>query len=230
MTPSTAPGAMATWEGSRSTSFGGHRSADRPAQPEIGVGDRQLRGQSVRIRATSLQSATTTRDALNRYGRLLKHAGFGADIGTKERLGREVFRRVQDARPIGTGTETAVSPNRARLSGPVHFLKNLLDTWELQPKDAGVLLGMDPDDGFFARDLLNGQKALRGRDAKDRIAYLYRIRKILSALFRDEHVEHRWLREPHAMLDGRSPMALILDGSMEHLLVVKEYVEAASGD
>ncbi len=95
--------------------------------------------------------------------------------------------------------------------------------------DATVLLGMDPDDGSFAGNLLAGRDALKGRDAKDRVAYLYRIRKILSALFQDLKVENRWLREPHTMLDGRSPMDRMLDGSMENLLLVKEYVEAAAG-
>ena len=88
---------------------------------------------------------------------------------------------------------------------------------------------MDPDDESFAGDLLTGRAALRGRDVKDRIAYLYRIRNILSALFRDENVENRWLREPHTMLNERSPLDLMLDGSMENLLLVKEYVEAAAG-
>ena len=88
---------------------------------------------------------------------------------------------------------------------------------------------MDPDDRSCAEDVLNGRAILKGRDARDRIAHLYRIRKILSALFRDEEVENQWLREPHAMLNERSPMDLMLDGSMENLLLVREYVEAAAG-
>ena len=70
---------------------------------------------------------------------------------------------------------------------------------------------------------------LRGRDAKNRIAYLFRIRKMLSALFGDKNVENEWLRERHEMLDDKAPMDLLLEGSMENLLLVKEYVEAAAG-
>ncbi len=77
--------------------------------------------------------------------------------------------------------------------------------------------------------LLSGRVTLRGRDVKDRIAYLFRIRKTLSALFRDENVENEWLREPHGALNGKSPMDIMLEGSMENLLLVKEYVEAAAG-
>lgn len=126
---------------------------------------------------------------------------------------------------IGTGT----SPYRVRLTGPVQFLRKVLDTWELDSTDATVLLGMDPDDRSYAADVLAGRAILKGRDAKDRIAQLYRIRKMLSALFRDQNVENQWLREPHTMLDESSPMDLMLDGSMENLLLVREFVEAAAG-
>ncbi len=88
---------------------------------------------------------------------------------------------------------------------------------------------MDQDEQFFVESLLNGQVLLKGRDIKDRIAYLYLIRKTLSALFQDESVENQWLREPHTLLNEQSPMDLMMDGSMENLLLVKEYVEAAAG-
>ena len=51
------------------------------------------------------------------------------------------------------------------------------------------------------------------------------IHETLSSVFRDPVVENEWLRERHALLDGQSPMSLLLDGSMEGLLWVKEYVE-----
>ena len=78
-------------------------------------------------------------------------------------------------------------------------------------------------------NLLNGHVALAGRDVKDRIACLLHIRSTLSALFRCEEVENEWLREPHAMLDDQVPMQLLLEGSMENLLLVKEYVDVVTG-
>ena len=115
------------------------------------------------------------------------------------------------------------------LTGPIMFVRILLRTWGLSRTDAIPLLGLEKSDSSYARDLLNGRVTLRGRDIKDRIAYLFRIRKTLSALFRDEEVENEWLREPHNALDGQNPMALLLEGSMENLLLVKEYVEADAG-
>ena len=51
----------------------------------------------------------------------------------------------------------------------------------------------------------------------------------LFALFGDETEENDWLRESQPSLDGQVPMQLLLEGSMENLLLVKEYVEAATG-
>ena len=116
-----------------------------------------------------------------------------------------------------------------RLTGPIMFVRILLRTWRLSQTNAIPLLGLEESDSSYAEDLLNGRVTLRGRDIKDRIAYLFRIRKTLSALFRDEEVENEWLREPHDALDGKDPIALLLEGSMENLLLVKEYVEAAAG-
>ena len=117
----------------------------------------------------------------------------------------------------------------SRLTGPIQLLNKILETWRLDKADAVSLLGLEPSDQGYAADVLAGRTALRGRDAKDRLAYLIQIRMALSALFRDEGVENEWLREPQVPLDGKEPMQLLLEGSMENLLLVKEYVEAATG-
>ena len=77
--------------------------------------------------------------------------------------------------------------------------------------------------------VLTGAADLHGRDARDRIAHLFYIRQTLSSLFRDLDVENDWLREPHTLLDEQEPLKLLLGGSMEDLLLVKEYVDAAAG-
>ena len=81
----------------------------------------------------------------------------------------------------------------------------------------------------YVNDVLQGCETLTGRDTKDRIAHLFQIRKLLFALFRDEAVENEWLREPRDVLKGKTPMDLLLEGSMENLLLVREYVELVTG-
>lgn len=125
---------------------------------------------------------------------------------------------------------TVPSPSRKeRLTGPVQFVNRLLETWNLKTEDAAPLLGLEPAEMPYVSDLLNGRTALRGRDVKDRIAYLFRIRKTLSALFPSEENENKWLRKPHPALEGEAPIQRLLEGSMENLLLVKEYVEVTAG-
>ena len=116
-----------------------------------------------------------------------------------------------------------------RLTGPVQFLAILLKTWHLSRADAIPLLGLEDTERAYVESLLAGRAPLRSRDLKHRIASLFRIRKTLYSLFRDEKAENDWLREPHDALDGQKPMDIMLKGSMENLLLVKEYVEAAAG-
>ena len=123
-----------------------------------------------------------------------------------------------------------LAPDRkTRLTGPVQFINKLLETWQLGPEDAVLLLGHEPSEIPYVTDLLSGRIALKGRDTKDRIAYLFRIRKMLSALFLSEEAENKWLREQHAALGGQTPMQRLLEGSMENLLLVKEFVEEVAG-
>ena len=125
--------------------------------------------------------------------------------------------------------KTSAITDQIRLTGPIQFLVKLLKTWNLSRADVIPLLGLEETERAYAKDLLAGRALLRGRDLKHRIACLFRIRKTLHALFRDEKVENDWLREPHDALDGQKPMDVMLEGSMENLLLVKEYVEAAAG-
>ena len=118
---------------------------------------------------------------------------------------------------------------KARLTGPVQFINKLLETWHLNSEDAVPLLGHESSEKSYVSDLLNGRTALKGRDTKDRIVYLFHIRKTLSALFLSEDDENKWLREQQATLGGQTPMQRLLEGSMENLLLVKEFVEEAAG-
>ena len=104
-----------------------------------------------------------------------------------------------------------------------------MDSWRLDIGDVVGFLGCDPEDLQYVSDVLDGRRQLRGRDVRDRIAHLFVIRRTLWSLFRNLEVENDWLREQHPMLDGRPPMSLIVGGSMEDLLLVREYVESTAG-
>ncbi len=116
-----------------------------------------------------------------------------------------------------------------RLSGPIQFILKLMDFWHLDNENVTSLLGFDPPDAECIFKVLHGGWEFPGRDFKDRIAHLFYIRRTLWSLFRDLEVENEWLREKRSMLGEESPISLLLEGSMENLLLVREYVESAAG-
>ena len=116
-----------------------------------------------------------------------------------------------------------------RLTGPVQFVQELMDLWRLDIRDAVGLLGYDSEDLNYVSEILAGRRQLRGRDVRDRISHLFIVRRTLWSLFRDIDVENDWLREEHSTLNGKQPMSLIVRGSMEDLLLAREYVESAAG-
>ena len=118
---------------------------------------------------------------------------------------------------------------RERLTGPIQFVLKLLEFWRLERRDAVTLLGFGQADAAHVADVLDGLDHFRGRDVRDRIAHLFRIRESLDSLFRDLEVENQWLREPHSLLGGKPPLSMILGGSMEDLLLAREYVDSAAG-
>ena len=151
------------------------------------------------------------------------------DISVPEANGRSANedRFFPDRSPLKM-LERKAAP-RERLSGPIEFVLKLLDSWQLRRSDAVSLLGFNHSDAMHVADVLDGFENFRGRDANDRIAHLLCIRETLHSLFRDLKEENKWLREPHVLLDGRSPLSLLLGGSMEDLLLTREYVDAAAG-
>ncbi len=119
--------------------------------------------------------------------------------------------------------------NPHRLTGPIQFVLKLLDLWCLGTPEAVKLLGFDPDDRDHVVSVLAGHEEFRGRDVRDRIVHLIGIRMALRSLFRDLNTENDWLRESHPMLGDRTPLSLLLGGSMEDLLLTRKYVESAAG-
>ena len=130
---------------------------------------------------------------------------------------------------LGEVFEAAPRERPTRLVGPVQFVLKLMEHWRLDSINAVGLLGFDRSDFDYVTSVLEGRERLRGKDVRDRIVHLYGIRKSLRFLFQDLETENAWLREPHEELYGKSPMSLLLSGSMENLLAVKDYVDVFAG-
>ena len=110
---------------------------------------------------------------------------------------------------------------------PTQLIHKIFETWNLEMRDRATLLGLEESDQWLASEFLAGRAKVAGRDIKDRIAYLILIKTTLYSLFRNEVVENEWLRETHGLLGDRTPLALLLEGSMENMLLVKEFCDEA---
>ena len=125
------------------------------------------------------------------------------------------------APPVETPTLTG------RPTGPVQFFENLLEAWGLDEEAGAKLLGFEGT--IELSDLLSGTVSLRGRDTKDRLRHLLEIGFALDSLFRNENSVRMWLREPLGELGDESPLDHLREGSMEHLLRLRQLVEFLSG-
>ena len=126
--------------------------------------------------------------------------------------------------------ELFVSPEPRKVASLVQFFSKLLEVWGLNDlQSACMLLGYEKSSESGVRNILTGQAQLETRDEKDRIAELFVIRKTLLGLFRDRKVENQWLREPQEILDGASPLDLLLEGSWSNLLRVRQLTELMAG-
>ena len=63
--------------------------------------------------------------------------------------------------PEGPGETTR------RLTGPVQFVRKLMDSCRLDNGDVVRLLGCDPEDFEYISAVLDGRRQLRGRDVRD---------------------------------------------------------------
>lgn len=133
-------------------------------------------------------------------------------------------------RPGGTfAPEVSQTSEVPRRSGAIQFVPRLLEFWRLQETDAAQLLGFGPEEAGYVASALAGRTQFHGHDVRERIAHLFWIRKTLSAWLRDQDTENAWLRETHSWLDDKAPLDLLRGGSMEDLLLVRDYVDTASG-
>ncbi len=114
----------------------------------------------------------------------------------------------------------------SRLTGPIQFVLKLLEVWNLPREHTFKLLGLGNQDQSRVERFLRGEEPLQDENIRNRIAHLVWIRATLYSLFQDLETENDWLREAHKLLDNRSPLSLLLEGSDAGLLAVRDYVDS----
>jgi hypothetical protein len=101
----------------------------------------------------------------------------------------------------------------------------LLDRWNLAAGDRSSLLGLDPWAGLRPGEALPEDPAVL-----QRAGHLLAIDRALRRVYPYQPtLRDRWVATPEAVLGGRPPLAVMLDGGNAGIQAVRELIETRAG-
>lgn len=126
------------------------------------------------------------------------------------------------------------SANRRRLSGPaMRTFIAIADLWALTQDERLLVLGLPSRSTYYGwvRAARDGDDLTLPTDMLLRISVVLGIHKALRILFASDQDGIRWLRDPHAAMPfaGQPPLALVLGGTQDGLMLVRRFLDAARG-
>ena len=113
------------------------------------------------------------------------------------------------------------------LAGEIALFREIMSDWGLSDREASTVLGYT--EPTFATDLFKGLTSIRQRDAEERLQLVITMAVDLEGLYRDYDVIRKWLRKPHDLLNGETPLKIATEGTNLDLVKLSEYVEYLSG-
>lgn len=140
--------------------------------------------------------------------------GMGSASELQERARRDDFAYL--IRKAVTGT--IVAP-----AGRIKGFRRLMEKWGFSRKDAAEILGFE-NEGLIG-ELYAGIEKVQQRDVRDRLKLFLSLAVDLDGLYDDDHVIKQWLDQPKKLLRGKSPRELLVEGSIENLLRVRQFVQ-----
>jgi hypothetical protein len=116
-------------------------------------------------------------------------------------------------------------PQRTTRRGAMDAFVNTCQRWKLSHQETLILLGYG-DNPFLGRQILDSRMLATPQDARDRAAYVLAISVGLGTLFNETaDAERKWLGLSHTKLNGKAPLAFMLEGRMANIFVVLQLVE-----
>ncbi|MDB9894150.1 MbcA/ParS/Xre antitoxin family protein [Reinekea forsetii] len=111
------------------------------------------------------------------------------------------------------------------------LIVKLFDLWALSNAEMLNLLGLSPRSVSKLHGLKTGTSALSdGQDAQDRVGYLLDIHKALGLLFPENpQMKYSWVKTQNRMIDGKTPLQLMLEGRMLGIIQVNSLVNSLLG-
>lgn len=132
------------------------------------------------------------------------------------------------------GVERFEPANRRRLSGPaLRTFAAIADLWRLNEEQRRLVLGY-PSRSTYQ----NWMKLARGQgevtldvDTLMRLSAVFGVHQALGVLFADAAEQLDWLRGPHdaPLFGGQAPLSLITSGSLDGIVLVRRFLDAARG-
>lgn len=132
------------------------------------------------------------------------------------------------------GVERLEPANRRRLSAPaLRTFAAIADLWGLNEEQRRLVLGYPSRSTYqnwmkLARE--QGEVTL-DVDALMRLSAVFGVHQALGVLFADAREQLGWLKGPHdaPVFGGQKPLSLITSGSLDGILLVRRFLDAARG-
>jgi len=138
-----------------------------------------------------------------------------------------------DAPPM-PGVIPSDPANRRRLSAPaIRTFVAISDLWGLNEAHRLRILGSPSRSAYqsWTKAVREHEEIMLGVDVLTRISAVLGIHSALGILEQDEASGIAWLRRPHGALSfgGQPPMDLVAGGTLDGLMVVRRFLDAARG-
>jgi hypothetical protein len=119
-------------------------------------------------------------------------------------------------------TRKAVTGTIVAAPGRIKGFRLLMEKWGFSRKDAAEILGFE-NEGLIG-ELYAGIEKVQQRDVRDRLKLFLSLAVDLDGLYDDDQVIKQWLDQPKKLLRSKTPRELLVEGSMENLLRVRQLV------
>jgi uncharacterized protein (DUF2384 family) len=131
-----------------------------------------------------------------------------------------------------TARELARNPGRLRELTPtaIAAFRDIARHWALSPLEQRIVLGILPQ-STFTKYMRDPAGAALSYDTLQRISHLYGVFKAINVLLADERLADEWISRPndHPLFKGATPKDVMLDGALESIVAVREYLDAERG-
>lgn len=124
--------------------------------------------------------------------------------------------------------------NRKRLSGPaLRTFLNIAEDWGLSEEPRRLVLGYPSRSTYhnWMRLAREGGAVTLDVDTLMRLSALFGVHQALGVLFANKAAGLDWLRGPHLapVFGGQAPLALLTNGSMDGIMLIRRFLDAARG-